>query len=578
MTSPRTPRSFATSTPTQQSEKRPFVYLCKIDFPGDEPKRIRVPKSFQELLRVATEVLGLRRPAVHLSDSKGNTLSDLAQIEPNLKVFVSYTVPPSIEVADPVYKLRMHQEKRLKAPQPVPRQQPKRRPPPENVPQHQALAASRLTVKDNLRDSLLSLYMSLGPAQKAQIASGPALEKLANDTQQYVVENSLLTQFIGPAAVIEGTELGQAATAWALKQLKALRPEQCRFAVIGPSQSGRSTLLSILVSIFSQKLQFAAQNRDYLIVPFNWSFYQIHLDDHPKLLEVFVSNTFGSLRGSRPEVIPLLDTLQHWFFSLLTTRTLPPLILPSLKAPDPPWLKPVLDVGRILHRCWNKKDKTWEETAPSNGKLREDDNFARFLIETVRFPVKIAAAFGFKSAVLVCDHFDVAAHLIHPSDHFPGQIGPVSLFEILSDVIKTTPFFVSAFDADQLQHLFRKFRIEDYRQLSTEGIIPKRAKEVLLVPQIQGLTLTSEMCRGCPAYCSLYDRVCQLAVEMQQRTIVKSQFPRLKSVVDVSRNEILKQEFIRLALLLAAADADGSFDEAKMNQVMQLPDYTVKVH
>jgi hypothetical protein len=67
-------------------------------------------------------------------------------------------------------------------------------------------------------------------------------------------------------------------------------------------------------------------------------------------------------------------------------------------------------------------------------------------------------------------------------------------------------------------------------------------------------------------------------VEVQQKASIKSRFAKLKSVVDVSRNEILKQEFVRLVLLLAAADVDGQSNEVRMNQVMQLPDYTVKVH
>ena len=75
----------------------------------------------------------------------------------------------------------------------------------------------------------------------------------------------------------------------------------------------------------------------------------------------------------------------------------------------------------------------------------------------------------------------------------------------------------------------------------------------------------------------MFQRVCGLASESMERAAVKSQYSRLKSVVDISRNEMLKQEFIRLCLLLAAADTDNHFDEERMNDLMSLPDFNVRV-
>jgi hypothetical protein len=570
MTSPRSIRTQrAIST-----ERRPFVSLYKVDLPNDDPKRVRLPNDFANLLRVATDALGLRRPAVHLSDADRRTISELSQIQPNMKLYVSSVAPPSSDRSEPVFKTRLPRESPVKPPTLL--RQPKPKPPPENAVQHQVIAASRLTVKENLRDSMLSLFASLSPAQRSQLEVAPALERLANDSQHFAVVDSMLSQFIGPSSVVASTPLGERMVEFALDQLKGLRLEQCRFLVLGPTQSGKSTLLSTLVSLFNQKLRIAGQGR-YLIVPFNWFLYQVYFGDIVKLYEIVISNTLGAIRASSPEVVPFAGVLYQWFLSLLAIPTLPPLVLPPSKRPDPDWLKALLEIGRALHRYWNKKDTSWSDVPMVKSKIREDDNFSKFLVELFSFPVKMATAFGFKAAVIVYDHFDAAGCLIEPGDHFPASHDPVSLFGILWDVIRTNPFFIASRDDELLLELFRRFGESDYQQVSTERIIEATSETAIVIPQLPGVSITYDLCRGCPAYCAMFEHVCELAAQTQERVAVKSPFARIRSVVDIARTETLRLQFTRLALLLAGADTDGTFDEEKMNELMSLSEFTLRV-
>ena len=54
-------------------------------------------------------------------------------------------------------------------------------------------------------------------------------------------------------------------------------------------------------------------------------------------------------------------------------------------------------------------------------------------------------------------------------------------------------------------------------------------------------------------------------------------YPGLRSVVDITRNEMVKQELLRVCLLFAAADTENMFDEEKMNKLSSMPELSVKL-
>jgi hypothetical protein len=385
------------------------------------------------------------------------------------------------------------------------------------------------------------------------------------------------SQFIGPSTIISQTELGQKTITSVLEILKGLNPETCRFVITGPSQSGRSTLLSVLVSLFYQKLQVASESANYLIVPFNWCLHEIGQDGIPKLFEIVVSQTLNALRAARPSVIPVVNIIQQWFLSLMTTQTVPILMIPQTKRSDPSWFKGVIAIGKSIHHYWNRKDTTWTEEPIQKAKRREDNNFSLFLNEICAFPQRIARVFSFKSAVLVFDHFDVASFEFDPEEHFPDSQEPVSLFLVLWNAAKEGPFFISSRNDEELMKLCRSFNVKDYNQLSTERLVQANEAQQLMVPQL-GLSLNIELCRGCPAYIALYEKVLGMAVECQERAAVKSQYSRLRSVADLSRGEMLRQELVRMTILLANTDTGENFDENTINALIGLADFTVKIH
>lgn len=556
MNSPRTIRSPRNAQ--SKDKQRPFVNLFKIDFPDNPPKRIRLPKDLNELLTISTEVLELVRPAKQVFLDYRNpteSIKDIKDLEANAKLYISCAEPVNDE-DEPVYKSRLPKNYNtpnlLKLPTVT---QPQPKPKREDAVQHQAIAASPYTVKENLRDSLLALYSSLTPEHKAQLNCAPALQKLMLDTKQYIVEDSLLSQFIGPTSVISGDDLGKQTTAWMMDRLKGIKAEDCRFVITGPSQSGKSTLLSIATSLFYQKLQLSNETSNYLIIPINWLIHQIFLDDIQKIYQLMVTTTLNALRGEHMELIPLMGSLQQWFLSLLTIPAYPP--IPPIVLHFSPFPHDLINaIGKRIHTAWNRKS-----------------GLAEFLNETIRFPISIAHAFGFKNPVFVFDHFDSLGYIIDAPPRFSESKDSVNLSNLVSDVIDSCPFFVASQDDSEF---YKLFKITDYKPLQTERMIEPESEHEIMISNPQ-ITLSIDMCRGCPAYCAMFNRLCDMVSEANERAAVKSQFSRLRSVVDITRNEMVKQELLRVCLLLAASDTDNLFDEDKINKLSSMSELSIKL-
>jgi hypothetical protein len=222
------------------------------------------------LLDIATEVLGMQRPAKQIFGSDGVLITALDKIQPKEKIYVSAVVPNPDEHVETVYKFRRPPNS-PKATENIPVlvKPPKEKPPVPNSAEHQAIAASPYTAKENLRDAVLSLYSGLNDGHKSQLPIASTLQKLLTDTQIFCIEDELRSQMIGPSIPVLNTPLGDETTQWVFDKITGLRAEDCRFVITGPRESGKSTHLSIFTSIFYQKVQLSNASRRYLVVPFN---------------------------------------------------------------------------------------------------------------------------------------------------------------------------------------------------------------------------------------------------------------------------------------------------------------------
>ena len=552
------PRSIHPIKPASPKDTRPFIYLYKIEFPDNPPKRIRMPKDMEELLKIATDVLELSRPARQVFDSNDEPVTEFEHIIPKANLYISCN-PPHEDKDEWEYKQGFRAStNKLHSYQKLPlAKQPKVKPPPEDANQQLAIAANPLTVKENLRNAIISLYATLTPEHISYLECAETVQKLSRDTQLFEFESILMNQYIGPSTSINQTPVGQQTTFWMMDKLKGLPVEDCRFIITGPAQSGKTTLLSIAASLLFNKLILSGEIVHYLMFPLNWTLHSICIDDIQKLYTLYVNTTLDILKLCRLDLIPIISSLSNWILNLITIPGLPAMPPTLTHYPNFP-TKKLLELGKRIHKKWF-----------------DPNGFNDFVHEIINFPNNLAQAFGFVNAIYVYDHFDSCAYYINvPTEQFPEpHQKAIDLSQVVCESLEKCPFLIaSQVDSDFFDH----FSVKEFRQLTTERLIKQKGEHELVVMQVK-LLLSMDMCKGCPAYIAMFNHVCELAAEVTRRAALKSRFSQLQSVVDIARNEILRQEFIKLCILLGAADADGHFDEKKMNELMALPEISIRI-
>ena len=537
----------------KKESTRPFVFLYKVDFPDMDPKRVRLPETFEELFSLATSKLELIRPAKQALDDEGNPFTDINSIPPMSQIYISCAEPVVENDDQPLYKSRLPlkpSKPTLKLP---PVKQPKSKEKPENAAQHQAIASSPFTVRENMRKSLITLFCSLTPEQKAALPASTALQKLVSDVQQQTFEHQLLSQFIGPTASIWQSEHGKVVTNYAIDKMKGLKPNDCKFLIIGPGHSGKSTLLNAAATIFFQKLQISNEISNYLLFPVNWQLHRILLDDFAKFYRLYIITAMTGLRNARMDLIKVIDALEQWFLSIVTIQGVP-LFPPALLHAENFPKEIISGIGQRVSKAWmSKKD------------------FRGFVETTLALPKEIAHAFGLKNVVYIFDHLDVADLSLQAPRHFSRGSQPISLGEILCGEIAQAPYFVAAKDDAML---FDMFTLTDFKQLSTERMLETKEKKEILVAD-PSLVVTYEMCHGCPAYCAQFDRVYEFIKNNQQN--LKTEFTKLRSVVMNSRKEQVRQEVSRLCFLLSQSDTDDILSDDVLNSLQDARELEVRI-
>lgn len=559
MQTPRSLRQPRTPTSNKAGDVK-GVQFYKFDFRDEDPVFAKIPKadiknpeSIEPYLKLATKSLGLKRPAQQIFNEQNKLITEYSQIQPDMKLYISCTAPAPDESEQPLYKTRLPKQylagkKTLPI---VP--QPEYKAKPEDSYQHIAIAASQNTVKENLRDSLLSLYSSLSPAHKSQLPCAQALQKLSDDTNQFLIEDSLLSQFIGPTSIISDTPLGQQTTQIAMELLKGLTPDSCKFSFTGPPQSGKSTLLHAIVSLFNQKLLLSQESSHYLIFPINWQLQQIYIEDIPKLYGLITSMTLASLRASNMKYAPVIGQIQQFLNSLIEMPMMPAIPPVLQRFPGFPTTL-VQQTASQIHRAWNNQE-----------------GFEEFLNLMFLLPDNLAKCFGYNNAVYVLDHYDCCCVAIEAPEKFATK-KPVSIPEALNEALKNCPFFIAALDESEF---FKFFDVES-KNVSTEHLITPDPMPEILIKE-PNMTLKVDLCAGCPGYIAQYKRVVNLANEAEEKQAIKGQFAKLRSVVDIARQEMLKQEIYRLCVALKEISED-IIDADKLTQMGEMTELDVTVH
>jgi hypothetical protein len=130
------------------------------------------------------------------------------------------------------------------------------------------------------------------------------------------------------------------------------------------------------------------------------------------------------------------------------------------------------------------------------------------------------------------------------------------LHDLLAGILSRSLYLIATKDDSRFIETFHAL---DSINWSTERLITKEASRQIIVadpPLIVGF----DMCRGCPAYCALFDRVYAIVEKAQKNKIAKVHYGKLPSVVEVSRQAMVRLEFVRLCTMLANSETSLDYD------------------
>ncbi|EAY19381.1 hypothetical protein TVAG_100970 [Trichomonas vaginalis G3] len=516
-----------------QPKQKKIVYINKFDFPEDPSKKIFLPKKQSQLLSLATDALDLPRDAQQVFDTDGNVITNIDDIQPKQKLLISCTKPLPDPELEPKYKSRQPTGRSIR-PVIIPKQ-PDVIPPRDDAEIQQSLAFRNISVKEGIRNSLVSLYNNLSPQHKAQLESSEALKQLNEQNAKYLFDTYLSKHFICPTLQLDDNDIGKMTWEYALNVLKGKRPEDINITVTGPIRSGKTTLVSMLASLTIEKLIISNEIQNILPIIVNWSNYQPYSGDIHKLFDILCDATFEALNATKPQFKPVLDQIKQWITKAQSESVFPafPPILQQYK--DLPF-NHITVVGTRLSNHYNNYKS----------------NPRGYIQEVANFPANLAQAFGYNRILYIYDNFDTTAFAF--ANNTEGKVktkSSVILSEILADSIKGNSYILAS---ENDREFYKVFNTDASTVILSERIIKGKDEPDICIED-PTIRITYEDCRGCPAFCALYKDICQLIQNYLDKKVIKLSISKVVSA-DYSRKCLIKASLRKLMELLYHDSAD----------------------
>ena len=364
-----------------------------------------------------------------------------------------------------------------------------------------------------------------------EILSNPDFQYFVNknnDLKRFGLQKHLISQLIGPNThdLLFVDELYQ----WCISSLHSsdINISSPHISISGPSQSGKSTLLFILVQIYLIATISAQISDSLFFIPINFEKirpYMNFFEFYQQMLNLV--NT--SLRYSAPEVLPFSAYLNSYFshfspsplFITDISKTLPK--KSNIKMSE--YIPPSKQLCEIYPKIGDFSKSLHSKLNSSNIK-----NSEQLIMEGIAsFPVYFAEAIN-KTPILILDHFDCC---------------PEQYQQIFCDLCQKYPHFVAP---KNLNSFSKIFNIKNSVSFSSDLALPEiqqfkaEFKEIDKIINVSNLNLTLEPedCLRCPALLAKFWNVCQ-SYENLKRPVTRA---------EMSQETIAKMKFIELCLAL----------------------------
>jgi hypothetical protein len=501
--------------PRKDSQPKKEIYIQRIDFENDPPTVISIPKDIHDLLAISEKQLNLPRPAQQIFDGQGRPIDSIDRIEPNMNIFISCSKP----YKDPALRKSIPEKQVLKTKKTIIYSQ---RPIYDNPKYRNLISSSSYSLGEIIQQAIIGLFDSFSLQQQQHLKFYQELQQIHTNSQISIVQQSLLSQFIGESSFKLDPEIEAQVVSWCSSQIKKLNFRSLRFTIYGATQSGKSTILHIFSTLITARLIVLDEIANYLIIPINWKIAKSCVHSTRELFVLFLDSCITALKSARPSIIPLCPFLRDYLLSASTSSSL--LSLPSQLAHFPKFPgERVISLGQLVSGIFSHGT-----TEAIIDKIAQLPNF-------------IAQTFRMKDTFFIFDNFDATSDTSETQKTSPLQIS-------LSKALLSSPFLVAATNISSFAQLYES---EDVISLFTEHIISMPTLRAIqaTVGKFASIILTWEMCSGTPGFCALFKRISALieGLEPKRNSPIT---PKYRSKASMTRLLLAKHELSKLLLLI----------------------------
>lgn len=205
-----------------------------------------------------------------------------------------------------------------------------------------------------------------------------------------------------------------------------------KIVITGPSQSGKSTYMSIFAKQYLLELIASDQWKHTFILPINFTLALPNFTDLGALYCYMVQLTFSALAIQRPLLIQYAESLTHAFQTVVSGSPILP--KPFLLDEDfrliIPAVQQLLDINL---QCWQ------DPTAMSS-----------FIFNIFMFPYFVSNIFGFTHFAVIADNLDQADITKSPSPPFSDSTESVFMIEVIKLMLNQASYIVSGKNSTHL--------------------------------------------------------------------------------------------------------------------------------
>lgn len=311
--------------------------------------------------------------------------------------------------------------------------------------------------------------------------------------------------------------------------------------IVGPRNSGKSTLLSFLTERFLMELSTAQIWKRNFIFVFDAKKLASSFSNYLDFYDTYVDMIFNSLQIQRPGFVPYVESICNYFKSIPRSK--------EQLQPIPKRLE--------TNEDFRLASRSLKQIAVELFKCARDSTaFMAWHTNVLLLPSLVSSAFGFTQIHYIIDNAEYLDAQFTPLEPFTGVVDPVDIVEYFKYAISNSSFCISCesmFDfldiygpRDDSVDLIRDAEFVDVFGFDANSV---NGKDMAFLVKFEGdkrtFKFTIEDCGGCPAYLAFWDEMC-FEVEQNQNdwNIGIESYNEQQLAVKNSLEFILKSVFV----------------------------------